>query len=141
MQWQRAHGVANGALATPNMCCNKNILQRQPVLLQHNVIMAIFLTYSNTSQKRVAIQLTYCNDERKYCNELFLWQESPPIATVLHKMLQNIPLLQHNLWRCKGRHVAIGSKSSSGIRSEHPQRTVSIDHTAQLHCNGWTQRR
>jgi hypothetical protein len=53
--------------------------------MQRNVIMAIFLTYSNIFQKMVDIGLTSCNAERKNCNALFLWQHNPHIATFLDK--------------------------------------------------------
>ena len=36
-----------------------------------------------------------------------------PYCHLFGQMLQNTPLLQHNLWWCKWRQVTIGSKSSS----------------------------
>jgi hypothetical protein len=105
-------------------CKSTRQLQRQSILMQRNVIMAIFWTYSSTFLKRVAISLTSCNGERKYCNNaLFLWQHSPPYCHLFGQMLQNTSLLQHNLWWCKWLQVAIESKSSPTLPS---------------HCGGWT---
>jgi hypothetical protein len=72
-------------------CKSTGQLQRQSILMQLNVIMVILLTHSNTFQKRVAIGLTSCNAERKNCNALFLWQQSPPIATFLEKCCKTHP--------------------------------------------------
>jgi hypothetical protein len=96
-------------------CKSTRQLQRQSILMQLNVIMAILLTDSNTFQKMVAIGLTSCNAEHKNYNTLFLWQHSPPYCHVFGQMLQNTSLLQHNLWWCKWRQVAIGSKSCSFV--------------------------
>ena len=54
-------------------------LQRQSILMQLNVIIALLLTNSNTFQKRVDIGLSSCNAERKNYNALFLWQHSPSL--------------------------------------------------------------
>jgi hypothetical protein len=59
--------------------------------MQCNVIMALILTYSNAFQKRIAIGLTSCNTEHKYCNVLFLWQHSPPIAIFFDKGCKTHP--------------------------------------------------
>jgi uncharacterized membrane protein len=61
--------------------------------MQRNVIMAIFLTYSNIFQKMVDIGLTSCNAERKNCNALFLWQHNPHIATFLTNVAKHTTII------------------------------------------------
>ena len=74
-------------------CKSTRQLQRQSILMQLNVILAILLTNSNTFQKKVAIGLTSCNAERKNYNALFLWQHSPPIATFWTNVAKHTPII------------------------------------------------
>jgi hypothetical protein len=72
-------------------CKSTRQLQCPSVLMQHKVIMVIFWTYSNTFYKRVAIGRTSCNSEGKYCNALFLCQQSHSVATFLDKCCKTHP--------------------------------------------------